>query len=65
MQKMVGLSFILCAALALLFPVARTGAALDVGDSAVDFNLLSQFDTFYRLFDYTGDVIIVNFSTMT
>ncbi|MBN2055666.1 redoxin domain-containing protein [bacterium] len=43
-------------------PVVR--ANLGVGDPAADFNLLSQFNTYYHLFDYQGDIIVLDFSIM-
>ncbi|MBN2057120.1 TlpA family protein disulfide reductase [bacterium] len=42
----------------------HVSAGLFVGDQAVDFTLLSQFNTNYTLYDHWGDVIVIDFSTM-
>lgn len=41
-----------------------TNAGLGIGDSAADFNLLSQFNTYYRLSDYQNYVVVIDFSVM-
>lgn len=41
-----------------------TEAALNVGDQAADFTLLSQFNTNYHLYDDWGKVILIDFSTI-
>lgn len=48
--------------LILCLPIAQ--GALSVGDQALDFTLLSHYNTYYTLYDYWGDVVVMNFSTM-
>ncbi len=39
-------------------------SALNVGDTATDFTLLGNDESFYTLYDYWGDVIVIDFSTV-
>lgn len=48
----------------ILLPPAVMHAGLSVGDQAVDFNLLSHFNTYYHLYDDLGKVILINFATL-
>ncbi len=46
-----------------LVTVCGVSAGLDEGDTAADFTLLGHDGSYYTLYDYTGDVVFINFAT--